>query len=83
MSSASCDFNDVKTIKKRAKGRFSENFSKYCLKRYMNKIFVTQISFIEGVPDEKKIKESRLDAVQRLIHEDGFSKSLARKIVGF
>ena len=70
-------------IKKRAKGRFSENFSKYWLKRYMNKVFVTQISFIEGGPDEKKIKESRLDAVQRLIHEDGLSKSLARKIVGF
>ena len=70
-------------IKKRAKGRFSENFSKYWLKRYMNKIFVTQISFIEGGPDEKKIEESRLDAVQRLIHEDGLSKSLARKIVGF
>ena len=49
----------------------------------MKKVFVTQISFIEGGPDEKKIKESRLDAVQRLIHEDGLSKSLARKIVGF
>ena len=49
----------------------------------MNKVFVTQISFIEGGPDEKKIKESRLDAFQRLIHEDGLSKSLARKIVGF
>ena len=32
---------------------------------------------------KKKIKESRLDAVQRLIHEDGLSKSLAREIVGF
>ena len=49
----------------------------------MNKVFVTQISFIEGGPDEKKIKESRSDAVQRLIHEDSLSKTLAREIVGF